>query len=463
MSEKFTIKIPRTSDRTVAQTFRKLATKYKVSGGSGRAAGGVQLEGIPLENATSASWESLLKQNSALLDYAQVSIGGSTITYYRGGTSDPKSPIYDEVQVSHSPNVGGVTNEERLSIAAFLCKELKAFDPERTPGNAVTAEAKQLEALHQSTLDRLEQLAEDIIRRTTETQSRLDEEYADKKRKVEEELAQKRAALEEEYAAEQARLIVREDALNAKLQEIDNRGNTHARREIRNRMLDDVKARIEKFGVSEATARKRIPVFRGIMALLGTLCLVIVFTMFEIETFHRRASSYSVAVDRVPSVVKEVAKAGSDSSSTAPAPPAAVAQDQKSDRTELYLLWVRLTILTLGLVGTALYYIRWQNRWAEQHSSSEFQLQQFYIDVNRANWIIESGLEWRKETASEIPDIVLTSVTKNLFNSQNEPPPALHPADELASALLGSASKLKLNAGDSVLEFDKPGKITSKK
>jgi hypothetical protein len=35
----------------------------------------------------------------------------------------------------------------------------------------------------------------------------------------------------------------------------------------------------------------------------------------------------------------------------------------------------------------------------------------------------------------------------------------LHPADELASALLGSASRLKVKTEAGELEFDKPGKI----
>lgn len=110
-----------------------------------------------------------------------------------------------------------------------------------------------------------------------------------------------------------------------------------------------------------------------------------------------------------------------------------------------------------------MYYVKWQNRWAEQYANSEFQLQQFYIDVNRANWAIESCLEWRKETNTEIPSVLLESITRNLFEGVNEElEKVIHPSDELASALLGSASKLKMKVGDSELEFDKPGKIKAK-
>jgi hypothetical protein len=60
------------------------------------------------------------------------------------------------------------------------------------------------------------------------------------------------------------------------------------------------------------------------------------------------------------------------------------------------------------------------------------------------HWVIESCLEWRKETAnSEIPSVLLESITNGLFhNEQNDSEKITHPADKFASALMGSASKL---------------------
>ncbi|BCO26152.1 hypothetical protein MIZ03_1032 [Rhodoferax lithotrophicus] len=72
-------------------------------------------------------------------------------------------------------------------------------------------------------------------------------------------------------------------------------------------------------------------------------------------------------------------------------------------------------------------------------------------------------MEWRKETDSAIPTELLSSITNGLFvNPMSEPERVIHPADELASALMGSASKLKLKVGDGEMEFDKPSKITNK-
>lgn len=106
-----------------------------------------------------------------------------------------------------------------------------------------------------------------------------------------------------------------------------------------------------------------------------------------------------------------------------------------------------------------IYYIRWQNQWAQQFAQTEFALQQFQIDINRANWVVETCLEWRKETQSDIPTMLIESMTKGLFKDKESLAPVLHPADELASALMGSASKLTLNVGGNTVEIDKPKNI----
>jgi hypothetical protein len=50
-------------------------------------------------------------------------------------------------------------------------------------------------------------------------------------------------------------------------------------------------------------------------------------------------------------------------------------------------------------------------------------------------------------------------MTRNLFvDRQQNIQQVIHPADELASAIMGSASKLTLNAGDSKVEIDRPAK-----
>lgn len=435
------IKIPRLSDRSIVEAFKTLANQYGVPRIHVSALGYADIGSVNLPDEESEVWESLLDLDSYLIDSMALSIGGLSIVYARGGQypSEEKSPIYDEIVLNWN-NQELPTNKQKLEIVAYLNKTLRSFEPDRIIRGGISEESSQLLAIHQDTLKRLELLNEDLIRQSAVFRSDLEQKFDEKVKLSEADYAKKKDQLNAETDVLTNQLNVKESALDEKLKVIDDRDNTHVRREIRDRMLDDVKQRISKFGVSATTERKRVPVLFGIATLIATFAGLLIWTGLEIST-----------VDRLSPLSMSVADPGTSGS---------VEPTASSDKTNLYLLWIRFTLFSLGLVGTLLYYIKWQNKWAEQHSSSEFQLQQFYIDVNRANWVIESCLEWRKETASPIPKELLASITNGLFvNNQAEPERVIHPADELASALMGSASKLNLKVGDSELEFDKPKKI----
>lgn len=452
MSNYQTIKFPRSSDRTVIEAFKSLTTdKSGAINLTGTAIGGINLGIFSLTAEPSEEWKALLKHNSALLENLSLTIAGLSLVYYRGGSKGPdeKSPIFDEIRIYFNENVGGVSVEDRLALVAILNKKLKAFDPARTMPGSVSEESKQLEALHQSTLERLEQLAEDVIHKSTDFRINLEQQHADKLQKLEAALATRKEELETRHNVELSILKEKENALATKLVAIDDRNNTHVRREIRDRMLDDVKNRIQDFGVSRATTSKRQPVLIGIVVLAMSLALLLSLSFLELKSYRKTLEGPGLFDQLIGSASSAINNPNTTVNQYRP----------EAGLTYLYLLLARIALLTLGFVATLLYYIRWQNKWAEQHSISEFQLQQFYIDVNRANWAIESGLEWRKETDSEIPEMLLSSITKNLFSTQSEPETVLHPADELASALMGSASKVKLRVGENELDFDRPRKI----
>ena len=305
-----------------------------------------------------------------------------------------------------------LSNTDKLDIVALINSELKAFEPGRFINTGLSEEQSQLLSIHEGTLERLERLNEDLVRQSSQFRENLETRFEEKTSELEQQTKEKQEKLDKEQEKRNEALEKREQALADKLRAIDDRDNTHVRREIRDKMLEDVKRRIETFGVSVSTEGKRKPVLIGIMLMVLAIIAMLAYSVFEM------------------SQLAELSIKGNGSDAP-------------------YWLWSKITILSVGLLGTILYYVKWQNRWAEQHANSEFQLQQFHIDVNRANWVIESCLEWRKETESAIPTVLLESITRNLFESSNEDLEKLvHPSDELASALLGSASKLKMKVGD---------------
>lgn len=453
------IKIPRVSDRTIAETFKKLGSIFGIPQANVGALAFSNIGQITLSEEASGDWKVLLDHDSNLIESMSCSLGGLSIAYARGGQYSPeqKSPIYDEIVLNWN-NQGAPTNTQKLNIVAFLNGQLCPFEPGRVIGASVSEEQAQLLAIHQSTLDRLEKLNEDLIRQSSAFRRGLEEKFEEKVKQAEAEYFEKKQRLEIDGQTFSAQVEAKERALEEKLKVIDDRDNTHVRREIRDRMLDDVKQRISQFGVSRVTADKRRPVFVGILLLLTAFLGLLGWTGYEISAMDSQYFSMLEAIRNISAWGPEKIKAAGLGADTI-----AKVSATDVDRTHLFWLWGRFTILSFGLVGTILYYIKWQNKWAEQHIVSEFQLQQFYIDVNRANWVIESCLEWRKETESAIPKELLGSITTGLFvNDQTEPERVIHPADELASALLGTASKLKLKVGDSELDFDKPKKITNK-
>jgi hypothetical protein len=415
------VKIPRATDRLVIDAFKEVGTLYGTSSAHISALGFSNLGQVNITEEAGGDLASLLDLKSMLIDSMSMQVKGIGIAYYRGGKypAEQKSPVYDEIALTQNQQ-GDLPIAERLKIVALLNKKLKAFDPGRIAGKGISDEQNQLAAIHESTLERLEQLNEDLIRQSSKFRENLELQFVEKQSKLEESNNQQRLLLEQEFKNNTEKLQEKEKQLQDKLDSIDDRDNTHVRREIRDKMLEDVKNRINNFGVSATTEKKRRPVYFGMLGLTSMLVILLVYSGYEVKI-------------------------------------------TSTDSVSIYWLWGRFTLYSLGLVGTVLYYIKWENKWAEQHSNSEFQLQQFYIDVNRANWIIESCLEWRKETDSTLPKTLIESISRNLFDKDNnESEKVIHPADQLASALLGSASKAKLRIGDNELEFDKPKKVLNK-
>jgi hypothetical protein len=126
-----------------------------------------------------------------------------------------------------------------------------------------------------------------------------------------------------------------------------------------------------------------------------------------------------------------------------------------SNDIKLWISVAKQVAFTSALVLTVFYYIKWQNRWFEQHSQAEFKLKQLELDMERASWLVETSLEWNDVKGSTLPNELMQSLSRNLFSeNSDDAEDVIHPADQLASALMGSASLVRLKAGDSEIHID---------
>ena len=341
MSDPQRIKIPRSSDRTVVDCFKELGKSYGVTNISVSALAFAQIGNVELEGKENNELKALLVHDSTLIESISMRIAGLTIAYHRGGQYHPeqKSPIFDEILLIWNAQQGDLENAKKLDIVAFINKKLSAFEPGRFVESGLSPEQNQLLSIHNSTLERLEKLNEDLVRQSAEFREALERKFNEKSKELEAQTKVKAENLDEEYKRKTEAINSKEEALSEKLKSIDDRDNTHVRREIRDRMLSDVKNRIEQFGVSSRTGRKRLPVFLGMLSMVVAISAMLIYSLLELHDLIALATPDKTAV---PSA--------------------------------LYWLWGKVTFLSIGLLGTILYYVKWQNHWAEQHANSEFQL-----------------------------------------------------------------------------------------
>ena len=419
----------------------------------------------------------LMSGNSFIINRITISLKGCLIKFVRGELLTESSPLFDYIEFENDNHnndavwktIVGVDATKKIQLSKYLQNKLSFVSYPKLLSTNLPKEYEALLSQHNSMLAKLEELNADLLVKNQQKNQDLEHEYSKKQDELKDSYNQKSVKLDQEFLVQSESLQAeienttkelegRKSELDSRSAALDDRDNTHVRREIRDKMLTDVKDRINDFGVSTATNNKRKPVLFGMLSMMVVFASLLGFSLYEANTVHTE-TMYQLEAIRNVSIIGE---SGKEKSGITPETWAKVSAHDV-DRSAIYWLWLRVTIFSFGLIGTVLYYIKWQSRWADYHSNSEFQLQQFYVDVNRANWVIESCLEWSKETGSEMPNIMLESMTKNLFVGENKDlEQVMHPSDELASALLGSASKLKMNIAGNELEIDKPGKIKPK-
>ena len=417
MAQPERIKIPRAPDRSVVDFFKALGTQYGVEDANIGAHASAQIGVVKIKEDPTGDLALLLDLDSELILTMQLRIAGLTIAYYRGGYPAPppevRSPIYDEIALTFNAQQGDVTNEDKLKIVALINKRLRVFQSDRPAVTGLSKEQGDLIAIHNSTLERLENLGEDLIRQTSEYRVELDKKVAEKSENIEADYTAKKEKLDADFSRKKDALDAEKSLLEAREKRIDDRDNTHARRELRLELLNEIQARSDKFALTRGTQRLRWPIHAACVVFFG-------ISAWFAYTYSSELFQY-VQGDNVATV-------------------------------STVLLSLKSLGFTFAAVATGIFYIRWLNHWFNQHADAEFRVKQFQLDVDRASWIVETVLEM-KAGKDVIPTALLNALTTNLFEYDSRRDETPHPADELASALLGSASNVKVKAGDAEIDF----------
>jgi|TARA_A100001518_G_C1223700_1_gene69737 uncharacterized membrane protein (DUF485 family) len=410
-----TIKIPRLKDKVLIDCFKEIAVKLSnhKQTASTSLLGSASFSFDPANPEENEEVSELIKKNSELIFSLSLNVGGFLVRLYRGGTGEPKSPYTDDLQLLPG-NDCKLSDNEKIEIGYTVVKKLKAIESGRTVGGKNSKEQEELASIHEATLSRLEELNEKLIFDSHEYRKNLETEHLSKLHALEEAFSTREQELTKNHQRLSEQLQEKEQAFEERKKELDSKSNTHARRQIRKDIISEIKKRQTEFKLTSGTNSLRTPVAAS---MLGLIVLFIALAGFSIRDFYHALTL--------------------------------------NDTSALWIPGLKQVIYSFGAVGSILFYIRWQNRWFEQHSLAEFQLKQLELDMERASWIVETSLEWNDAKGNPIPPELLDSLSRNLFTPQGEKVESLvHPADQLASAIMGTASMVKLKTGNTEVEID---------
>lgn len=405
------IKIPRTSDRRIVDLFKELRAQYGLTQVTVSALGFASLGSVNVDDEDAGDFGVLMQLDSALIDTMTTTFNGLSISYHRGGQMAPeqKSPIFDEIALDWNQQKGQLSNSDKLKIVEKINSKLHAFQPGRTIDSGISKEQADLLAIHQSNLERLEKLNEDLIRQGIGYRDSLDEKYNDRIEKLEKDFDGRNEKHEADLEVRQEEIAKKWRDLELRQKQIDDRDNTHVRRELRMAIIEEVKERSAKFVLTKGTQRLRWPVH--------VVC-VLVFVVAVAFSYAYAQQFFSYLETGTVSTLTAV------------------------------LLSLKSFGFTFLAAAVGIFYLRWLNHWFRQHADAEFRLKQFQLDIDRASWVVETVLEM-KAGKEVIPTALLKSLTRNLFEHEAAGTDEdIHPADELASALLGTASDVRIKAGD---------------
>ncbi|MGH0220827.1 hypothetical protein NKY68_12220 [Sinorhizobium meliloti] len=319
------------------------------------------------------------------------------------------------VDGSPTGNAPQLTSAQAMQINELIDE---VFGRDINLSSAAFKDPKTLQSVlrsHQSIIERLQRMTLEVGEQTTRARSDLEAEYVELKKQLEDQVAAERLEYQKAIDSERALLAQRADEVAARARVLDDRNNTHVRRELHEKLKARLADRFKKLDLTPETKRARWPIHLGVTASAALLALLVYSLTSEALVVTSRADS--TVAERILVIAK---------SATA----------------------------SLGFLGIISWYLRWMNRWFERLAENEFQLKQFELDITRAQWVVETAFEWKISQQSPIPDPLLENISRNLFiNSEKDVNADMHPADYLASALIGKASNVKLAVPGAEIEL----------
>ncbi|MBP0115991.1 hypothetical protein [Bradyrhizobium vignae] len=407
--------IPRVDDATLIAVFKELRDSFQPQTCILVVIG---LDSVDWKN-DSPVVDRLAKSSTYVVSAVSASFSQLVVRYDRNRDPARLSPYFDELTIRYENNntQPSLSAEQRLAIVHFISNKFSHLGGVAGSLDPSTQSTVDLQSIYHGTILKLETSFADQIRTITNWTVEQTSQLEQHKLKLTEETNNERKALRDEYDRQVQELRQKEEDLEARRKSLDDRDYVHARRARHIALREIIERRQTNFTLTGDTRKLRTPIHVAMVLLLFALAIANIVNVQILLPIVQRGE---IGLPFGWAIAKQ-------------------------------------TLLTAGFLGAILFYIRWMNRWFEQHASAEFLLKQFELDVDRASWVVETAMEWRRDQNEELPTALLDGITRNLFSSPNGLPDVHSAADDLASALLGNASQLKLKIGENEVNLDRKG------
>jgi hypothetical protein len=342
-------------------------------------------------------------------------LGGRLFESFSSSLTEPLQGLRIQVQrkpeepcdrlIITAPDQSGQKSDSVLlaKLLNALQTELRVFGLSEEVGRVLAPELQRFYQERDAAVTRVETLAarmiEDVGRQLADGRKQQADELAAREKALLDDFGERRTRLDSEIQAKRDELQRSEDQFKQRLQEIDDRDSRHVRREIRKDLKRAIADRQQSFQLTRGTRNLRWPVH--------TICLLLLL-------FFGCELGYLIA-HPLPS-------------------------GQGTD----WFFIIRQVFVALAFGSTAIFYVRWLNQWFREHAREEFKVKRFELDLDRASWVVEMAMEWQDQKGTELPPHLIEKLTQTLFTDPDVVPEAVHPTEQLASALLGASAEANL-------------------
>jgi hypothetical protein len=370
------------------------------------------------------SFSELLTEDSYLITSMIWQTGNNhSVTYHRRkiwGLNIHQSFAWIE---SPSPFVDGAEAKSTAKNAPFILRIVKrnvAMAPPIVGGEGAGSAVEQSQAI----LNRVSAAIATLVEHTSERQKELDQTRSTLARDAEKAVKAIRIDADAKIKAIQEDFDGKRQVLAAREVELDDRANTHVRREFAKQMAGLSDTQLKANLLTKSRTSFWVPLAICVFPIL-ILAYVVSSELGFIGTFADSIAKIAVDGKLTP--------------------------DQKTiliGNVNYQILYaqIRIVLQSLGIAALVWFALRLASSRYSLVSGWERDLHRFRLDTERAGFLVEGDLEARKVNQEGLPDVLLESFSRNLFSSSDSAhgPTSSEGLGGALNALLGQAAKVRV-------------------